>query len=167
MTKTKEVSETSTAVDPELHIEVDHSAYYRWVPIAVADVYDDRGGDLDNIAEGQVRWTQTQESTFPGFRLQQITVNEPTTSQTTVHLPSLSKINDDRAAAGLSRRTHSSNLIRLLEDAGWARQFPVDTITAIRCDDPKWDGWLNSHFLAVADEVDTYEAANITTGEAE
>lgn len=163
------------ATDPELHIDIDHSAYYRWMPTPEADltwVTDDVGevtvfltADLGpedtTVPRPPAEPQMVVDSTFPGFKLRRVTVEEPATSQTTVHLPSLSRINEDRKAAGVSRRSNAANLTRLLEDAGWSKQFPVESITAIRCDDKKWAKWLNDHFLAAGDE-DEYEVAAST-----
>lgn len=124
--------------DPELQIVVEHSAYYRWLP-----------APADSVQEGDV----VTDSTFPGYVMKRVTVPEPTTSVTSVHLPSLAKINDDREAAGLGRRAHKSNLIRHLEDGPWYKHFPEGTITAISASDPQWEKWLQDHFLGT-DEID-------------
>lgn len=165
--------------DPELHIDIDHSAYYRWMPVTEGDltyvtaadgevnVYltADLGPDDTTVPRPLAERQIVVESTFPGFKLRRVTVEEPTTSQTTVHLPSLSQVNADRIEAGLARRSHAANLCRLLEDAGWAKQFPVESVTAIRCDDKKWAKWLNDHFLGSdSDEADYVVAASTAEG---
>lgn len=124
---------TANPIDEDWGIEVDHSAYYRWEPIKESDV-----------TEGMV----TIDSYWPGFKMQRVRVDEPTTTTTGVHVASLKQINEDRKAAGLAPRSHLSNLIRHLEDGPWPRHFPMDTITAIRCPaNPALEGQLRSHFV--------------------
>jgi hypothetical protein len=124
--------------DPELHFEIDHSAYYRRVPIKEEDVTDEMRAE-----EGLIT-----DSTWKGFKLIRETVFEPTTSQVTVHLPSVQAWNDDRDAAGLARRPHHVNLAIHLTDGPFPRQFPVGSITDVRCpDDPEWEARMREHLL--------------------
>lgn len=120
---------------PTLRIEIDHTQYYQWVPVADADVTDDM---------------TTIESTYPGFKMRRatITLDAPTTSVTDVDLLGVAQWNDDREAAGLDRRPHRVNLIQHFVDGPWSRQFPLGSITAIRADDDKWQQWLSDYFIA-------------------
>lgn len=114
-----------------LNIEIDHSQYYRWVP----------------VPEAEADVATTVPSTFPGMRMQRITVDEPTMSTCSVYLPDLVRWNDDRTAAGLSKRPHQLNLIQHLSDGPWPRQFPLDSITDIRADIPNWAAQLKAAFV--------------------
>jgi hypothetical protein len=118
--------------DEEWIIEVDHDSYYAWQPIAEEDV---QPGDV------------VIDSYWPGFKMKRIRVDEPTTTRTTVNVPSLQRINDDRTAAGVAPRSHISNLIRHLEDGPWAAHFPVETITAIRSSHTATGESLAAHFV--------------------
>lgn len=113
-------------------IEVDHTAAYRWVPVKDED-----------ITEGDV----VIESTWPGFHKKRILVNEPTTSTTGVYVPNLHAENEDRVAAGGSKKSLSALLSRHLEDGPWPKHFPLDSITAIRCSEPSIEAKLRSYFL--------------------
>lgn len=115
-------------------IEIDHSAYYRWLPVKDEDIED-----------GMV----LIEATWPGFHLYRTVVEEETTTTTGVNVPSLRSENDDREAAGLSRRSDVSNLIRHLEDGPWPKHFPMESITAVRCSDPTIETALIAHFAPV------------------
>lgn len=159
----------SVATDPELRIEVDHSAYYRFVPVPDADVHtiiEDGGERQELISEPGVPQVVV-DATWPGFKMRRITVDEPTTTVTVVHLPSLSAINDGRKTAGLGRRSHKANLTRHLEDGAWYKHFPEGTIIAVRCDDPQWDQWLNEHFLGSDDEDDYQPISTRTEGDSQ
>lgn len=127
--------------DPELHFEIDHSAYYRRVPIKEEDVTDEMWAE-----EGLIT-----DSTWKGFKLIRETVFEPTTSQVTVHLPSVRSWNDDREAAGLVRRPHHVNLAIHVTDGPFPRHFPVGSITDVRCNDPEWEARMREHLLAGED----------------
>jgi hypothetical protein len=137
-----------------LNIEIDHSQYYRWVPIAEADVYDDSAEGADPAPDGQTPRSKTVDSSFPGFRMARIVVDEPTTSTCQVNVPGVQQWNDDRAVAGLSRRTDALNLIQHLSDGPWPKQFPLDSITAIRADNPTWESQLASAFVSSASAAD-------------
>lgn len=116
-------------------IEIDHDAYYRWVPVKLEDVTDEM---------------LTVDATWPGFKLQRVIIPEATTSTTGVHVESLAKENEDRAAAGLGPKPLHTLLANHLEDGPWPKHFPMESITAIRCSDPKIEAKLQSYFL---DEV--------------
>lgn len=134
-----------------LNIEIDHSSYYRWVPIAEGDVFDDtadEAGVRPAVPEGKTALSVTVGSTFPGFRMQRVIVQESTTSTCNVFLPDLEGWNNDREAAGLTRRPHQLNLVQHLSDGPWPKQFPLDSITAIRADDPTWENQLGSVFVS-------------------
>lgn len=113
-------------------IEVDHSAYYRWLPVKDEDV-----------ADGMV----LIEATWPGFHMYRETIDEATTSTTGVNVDALRSENADRKAAGLSARPDVSNLIRHLEDGPFPKHFPMESITGIRCNNPKIEAALKAHFV--------------------
>jgi hypothetical protein len=127
--------------DPEIVLEVDHSAYYRRVPIKNEDVTPEMLAEEGLIID----------STWPGFKLKRETVYEPTTSTTTIHLPSVQKWNDDREAAGLARRPHHVNLAIHLTDGPYSRHFPLGSITDVRCSDPEWEAQMRAHLVAGED----------------
>lgn len=120
--------------DEVWQIEVDHSSYYRWVPVADADVV---VGDI------------TVDATWPGFKMRRVTVADATTSTTGVRVQGLMDENVDRAAAGLPAKALPALLTRHLEDGPWPKHFPLDSITAIRCSDPAVGAKLSSYFLEV------------------
>ena len=128
--------------DEEITLTVEHSAYYRWMPVTDEDAAKLAESEAD-LPES--KRTKLVVSTFPGHKLKQVLVNEPTATTTNVHLPSLRQMNGDREAAGLSRRPHHANLAQHLVDGPWPRHFPLDSITDIHCDDPKWEAWLRGH----------------------
>lgn len=113
-------------------IEVDHSSYYRWIPVKD-----------EEIAEGDL----VIPATWPGFHQKRVLVDEPTTSTTGVHIASLASENTDRIAAGGSPKPLSALLTRHLEDGAWPKHFPMQSITAIRCSDPAIEAKLRSYFL--------------------
>lgn len=124
---------TSTSTDDELTITIDTSAYYRWLPVKE-----------DEVAEGDV----VVDSTYPGFKMRRTIITEPDHLTTTVHLPSLRGINDDREVAGLARKPHYANLIQHLEDGPWYKMFPPGSIVGIHVDgDDEMHGKVAEHFL--------------------
>lgn len=113
----------------ELRIEIDHSAFYQWVPVREAEAVET---DIDG--------------TIPGFKMRKVVVNVPTTTTTDVDLDGVAGWNADRVSAGLSTRPDRINLIQHLVDGPWEKHFPLSSITAIRASDPKWEKWLNDYF---------------------
>lgn len=118
--------------DVTWQIEVDHSSYYRWLPVKDEEV---EAGDV------------VIDATWPGFKMRKTLIDEPTTSTTGVHVPSLASENTDRVAVGLGSKPLSALLTRHLEDGAWPKHFPMDSITAIRCNDKSIEAKLNSYFL--------------------
>lgn len=141
--------------DPTLRIEVDHAAYYQWLPVPEVLVVDDTPTETDDngdpvpveVPEHMVGLSNTIDSTFPGHRMYRATVQTATTSTTDVHLPDLRVWQDERAAAGLDRRSVKHLLAIHLADGPWPKLFPLDSITAIRCADPAWQRALTEFFL--------------------
>ena len=115
----------------EWRIEVDHSSYYAWLPVKDED---------------STPYMLTVDSYWPCFRMRRTTVDEPTTTTTTIDVDSLRQENTDRAALGLSTRTDIATLARHLEDGPWPRHFPAGTITAIRADNPEVEAGLRAYF---------------------
>lgn len=113
-------------------IEVDHTSYYRWMPVKDEDVQE---GDL------------VIDSEWPGFKKRRVVVAEPTTSTTGVYVPNLHAENADRAAAGLAAKPLHALLSRHLEDGPWPKHFPLDSIVGIRCSEPAVQAKLRSYFL--------------------
>lgn len=140
--------------DPTIRITIEHSSYYQRIPVPEANVFDDTVEDAGPVPEDKIALSRTTEATFPGYRMYNAVIQspEPVVTVTDVDLLSLARINDDRIAAGLAKKRHHQNLTRLLEDAAWVEHFPLDSIVAIRCDDPKWEKWLNDHFLGDGDD---------------
>jgi hypothetical protein len=124
--------EASAPPDEVWQIQVEHSSYYQWLPIKE-----------DEVTEGMV----TVDSYWPGFRMHRTVVYEPTTTRTTVHVPSLKAINDDRKAAGMLPRSDLANLVQHLGDGAWPKHFPPGSITKIRCDDAVVQRVLIDNFI--------------------
>lgn len=146
MTDVETPDVTGTAGPYDLVIEIDHSAYYRWLPIADGDITWSEDGNATRTSDGSP--LTVIDATWPGFKMYRSIINEPTTSTTRVDRASLAQINDDREAAGLARRDEAANLIRHLEDGPWPKHFPMESITAVRCDqDPAVAARLSSYFV--------------------
>jgi hypothetical protein len=115
------------------NIWIDVNAHYEWEPVKASEVTPDM---------------VTIDSYYPGFRMNRVTVLGPHTAHTSVHIPSLHKINDDRLEAGINSRPHTSNLVRALEDGDWPRCFPLNAITDIHCpDNPELESALRAYFI--------------------
>lgn len=122
------------------YIEIDHSSYYRWMPVKVKDLNYNEDGEITDLVI---------DATWPGFVLRRTVVPEATTTTTSVDVKSLSETNIERAAAGLGPRSNITNLVNHLSDGPWPKHFPLESITAIRCDNAKVEARLNAHFLEV------------------
>jgi hypothetical protein len=121
------------AVEPMVAITVHHSAYYDWQPRLESDVQD---GDV------------VVDAPYPGFKMVRVLKEEPNTTVTSVHIPSLDRIDNHRVEAGVGKRGRRANLIRHLEDGAWYKHFPEGSITDITATDPKFEKWLREHFLS-------------------
>lgn len=122
-----------TAPNPlSWRIEVEHDSYYRWMPCKD-----------DDVLPGDV----TVAATWPGFKLRRTLIPEAASTSTSIDVRSLQQTNADRKAAGLGPRSDASNLCKHLEDGPWPKHFPLESITDIRCDNPKIEARLRTHFL--------------------
>lgn len=122
--------------DEQWVVEVDHTAYYRWLPVPERDVKaeeEERGLVLD--------------ATWPGYKMRRTTITEAVTTTTTVHVPQLRKVNADRKEAGLGPRSLHANLTKHLEDGPWPKHFPLESITEIRCSNKDMAAKLTSYFV--------------------
>lgn len=173
MEQTEQTEQTEQpAADEIWSIEVEHSQYYRQLPVPEADLIpvmeaadppdpDDPSQDNPNPNPNpdtppvQIGWDYNGkilpmdwvvDSTFPGYKMVRTVIDEPTTTTTSVIVSSLGLINEDRLAAGLGRKSQHANLLRHLEDGPWPKHFPLESITAIRCSHPGMEAKLLDYF---------------------